>query len=120
MKYLNHKEFARLLCLSQSAFCDKVSKGAAPRHCKMMPSSRGAKGKLWSEMKVTCFMYRLIEQAEKLKNEGYFQKHNSAMGFARVTLRRILKLKETPATNKISNFELFMQTSSKLNKGIRL
>ena len=119
MNYLDHKEFASLLGMAQSTFCDKVKIGAIPRHCKMMVARRGAKGKLWSDMKVDNFMFRLIEKLKELKSDGYFQDHNNALGFARENILRILKTQEAEK-NEVSNFELFMQTSSKLNKGIRL
>ena len=119
MQYLNHQEFASLLDMAQSTFCDKVKIGVVPRHCKMMTASRGAKGKLWSAMKVENYMFRLIEKLKKLKSEGYFQDHNNALGFARPNALRILKKQETEV-NELNNFELFMQISSKLNKGIQL
>ena len=85
----------------------------------MTKATRGAKGRLWSVMKVDNYMFRLIEKLKQLKSGGYFQHHNNALGFARENILRILKTQETEK-NEVSNFELFMQTSSKLNKGIKL
>ncbi len=117
MQYLDHKEFASLLGMAQSTFCDKIKTGAIPGHCKMTKATRGAKGRLWSEMKVSNYMFRLIEKLKELKSDGYFQGHNNALGFARENILRILKTQETEK-NEVSNFELFMQTSSQLSRGI--
>ena len=108
-----------MLGMAQSTFCDKVSSGAIPIHCKMTKVSRGAKGRLWSEMKVNNYMFRLITKLKELRDKGYFNNNNNALGFARENILRMLKKQETEK-NEVSNFELFMQTSSKLNKGIRL
>ncbi len=116
MNYLNHKEFADLLCMAQSTFCDKVAKGAIPRHCKMTKCERGEKGKLWSEMKVECFMDRLIFQATELRSKGYFENHKSALGFGCSTIVKILKSKEAPKNGNLHNFGLTLNTLANIGK----
>ncbi len=120
MEYLDHKEFAGLLGIAQSTFNDKIAKKAIPVHCKTVQNRFGIKGKLWSESKVQKFMDWLIPAAQRLQDIGHFEKNSSALGFSRATLRAVLRIKETPATNKASNYDLFIQTSAQLtnNRGI--
>jgi len=110
MNYYNHAEFAKLLCITHSTFCDKIVKGYVPTHCKKVKSKCGIDGRVWEEPKVQEFMKKLIEDCEELDGEGYFIKNKSAFGFARQNIRAMLRVKKTTISREFDGYQLTINT----------